>query len=262
MQSKANPAYNRKLFKPLPNSNNMTERKPVVFGIGGLLEKDENGRITQVLEALRQDGCATYEVRFSKICRNGNTIVCPYSESWIGDVAATIETGLQDPSVDTSRIGLIGSSLGTAVIDQYLMNHRTLEGRDIAYAAIAPFSRVNPKIRPVLEQMRNGQKDMPITSRTDNERGIERIIPYSSLPDILKIDTPEGLRSLGSAYQITPFTVYGDRDERVEVSSIIERHNVLRGKNENLVVYPCGHTPPSESTEKAKEFLRNQLLSS
>ncbi len=238
----------------------MTQKKPIVFGIGGLLEKDENGRITQVLEALRDKGCITYEIRFSKICRNGNTVVCPYSDSWVGDMSATIETGLQDPMADTNKVGLIGSSLGTAIIDQYLASNRTLEGRSLAYASIAPFSRVHPRIRPLLEQMRNDQKDMPITSATDKQRGIERIIPYSSLQDILKIDSVVGLQNLGKSYQVTPFTVYGNKDERVEVDSIIERHKVLNGTNENLVEYDCGHTPPSESTQKAEEFLIRQLI--
>jgi hypothetical protein len=238
----------------------MAQKKPVIFGVGGLLEKDEKGRVTEILSRLSQLGCSTYEVKFSRICRNGNTVVCPVSPAWVGDVTATIATALQDPEIDTSRVGLVGSSIGAAIMDQHLASEDTLTGREINYVAISPFSKVNPTLRPMLEGARNMKKDIPMTSDIDRERGIERIIPHSDISTILEIDTPKALISRPNSYQIIPLTIYGLKDERVDVSSIVERHRVLGGPDNQLFGFDCRHnTPYDESVSIAINFLKERL---
>ncbi|MBS3082228.1 hypothetical protein J4416_04870 [Candidatus Pacearchaeota archaeon] len=238
------------------------KRNPLVIGVGGLLEKDENGRVTDILANLRNSGCSTYEVKFSRICRNGYTVVCPVSLAWIADITTLVDTALQDPKVDTSRVGLVGSSLGAAMIDQYLASNNQLTGREISYAAISPFARINPSLKPWLESSRNSQKDLEMSTDADKKRGMKRIIPYSNISTILEINTPEILRGISERYEIKPLTIYGLKDERVDPQSIEERHYVLKGKGRNLIQFDCGHnTPYKESIDLATEFLKSRLLS-
>jgi hypothetical protein len=233
---------------------------PLIIGVGGLLEKDENGRVTEILENLRESGCSTYEVKFTSIFRNGETVLCPVSTAWVSEIDATVRTALQDPNIDTTRIGLIGSSLGATIMDQYLASENDINGT-IPYVAISPFSRINPRLIPMLETARSAKKDIPITSEIDRKRGINRTIPHSSISTILGIDTTQTARQVKNNHKIVPLTVYGLNDERVEVASIEERHRVLNGKDNKLKGFDCKHnTPYKESIELATEFLRTNLL--
>ncbi len=237
-----------------------TEKRPLIIGAGGLLEKEETGRIDETLGSLREYGCITYGVKFSAICRDGDTLVCPISFAWIGDVKATVETALNDERIDKKRIGIIASSLGATMMDYFIARDHTLAEGLGPYTAISPFARLNRQLVPAIQKFQERKQDLDLSSAYDKERGIKRVIPYSNLDIILDLDSTAELEKRSRIYHINPLTIIGVKDDRCDIEAMKKRHEILDGKSENLLQHNCGHAIPQQEIEKdIVQFIKNNF---
>ena len=239
----------------------MTNKKPLIIGVGGLLEQQETGRIQDLLAKLQEIGCITYSVRFSTICRDGNTILCPMSPRWVDDFNATVETALNDERVNTSKIGIIASSIGATIAD-YSISRNSLLAKGLGpYAAISPLARPHTNAINGINYLIRVKRDLDVSFPHDKERELKRVIPYESLEQVRDINTPIELAKMSRAYSIKPLTIIGLNDDRCDIEASRERHKSLEGAQENLLEYNEGHSVPAELTEKPiLDFMGKELL--
>lgn len=236
------------------------DKKPLVIGVGGLLEQGEKGRIQDLLEKMQDVGCVIYSVRFNTICRDGNTILCPMSDRWVSDFNATVQAALSDERVDKYRIGIIASSIGATIADYAISTSTQLASGLGPYATISPLSRPNPKAIPFIREMISKKMDFDVSFPHDKEKGLRRVIPYDSLGMLAEIDTNTRLAQRSRAYQINPLTIIGLKDDRCDIESSRERHRLLEGNPSNLLEYDEGHGVSAELTEKPiLEFMIREL---
>ena len=227
-----------------------TEKAPIVIGVGGLLEQGESGRIQDMLGKLQEHGCITYSIRFSTICRNGDTILCPMSDQWNGNFIATAEAAMQDPRVDRTRVGIIASSIGATIVDYVIATNSFLSEGLGPYAAISPLARPHSNAVLGINYLLNAGRDLDVSFPHDKEKGVRRIIPHANLRNVLQINTPLELAKRSRAYNIRPLTIIGKRDDRCDIDASRERHGILGGQKEFLLEYDEGHGVPAEITEK------------
>jgi len=238
----------------------MEEKKPAVIGVGGLLEREECGRIQNMLEILKENGCVIYSARFRTICRDGNTIICPISTEWTEDINLVVNETIKDERVDTKRIGIIASSLGATFMDYFIAKNPALAEGLNPYVALVPFARPHPAIKPHIQKMIDGKVDMDVSFQHDREKGITRKIPSHCLQTVLDVDTPSVLSKRSIAYNISPLTILGLKDDRCDNSAAKERHEILNGKPENLIELDYGHSIPQEAVqEKVIQFITKGL---
>ena len=155
----------------------MTEKKPIVIGVGGLLEQGESGRIQEMLDVMKDKGCIVYAPRFGTICKDGNKIICPVNGSWIDDIGRVIREALLDENADSYRVGFIASSLGATFLDYFLATDTSLSNKQKPYVAIVPFARPHAGIKPHVQRMIDGKVDLDVSFPHDREKGITRLIP-------------------------------------------------------------------------------------
>jgi len=235
-------------------------KSPLVLGVGGLLEQEESGRIQEMLARLQERGCIIYSVRFNTICRDGNTILCPMSNQWVGNFTATAEAAIQDSRVDITRIGIIASSIGATIADYAIATTHLLSEGLGPYASISPLARPHPDTISGIKYLMKHNLDLEVSFPHDKEKGIRRVIPHANLGNILQINTPPELEKRSRAYNIKPLTIVGIRDDRCDTEASRERHRVLGGSNESLLEYEEGHGVPAELTEKPiLEFMTREL---
>ncbi|MEK6915310.1 MAG: hypothetical protein AABW89_02085 [Nanoarchaeota archaeon] len=235
-------------------------KQPLVIGVGGLLEKDENGRIQEMLSAMEKRGCVTYAHVFRTICRDGNRIICPVNGGWIDDIKEVIRPAMEDEHVDQKRVGFIASSLGATFLDYFLASDETLTDKSKPYASIAPYAKVNGGVVAHIKRMIERKIDLDVSSPHDTERGIKRIIPSSCLEMVLDIDVPKVLTQRQKPYSIMPLTILGLKDDRADNEAIRKRHKILNGREQDLIELDCGHNIPQELIqERILQFMYSNL---
>ena len=237
-------------------------KKPVVVGVGGLLDRNESGRISDLLRILNNEGFATYNVYFSGIVRDGTTIVCNFSLDYIEDVKKVVKTIEEDKTSNLSKTGVIASSMGAAIFSYFLAQNPTFAERIKAYATISPFTRVSqhPQLLKMLEFHIQNEKDLDIGTPYDKQSGIKRIIPHKNIQNITSIDLNKSLKTAQEKWAIPTLTLLGIKDERVDVDSMREYHKILDGKSENLKEYNHGHNIPyEEMREPVINFIKEKL---
>lgn len=238
----------------------MEGKKPLVIGVGGLLEQEESGRVQELLGELQKAGCVIYSVRFNTICRDGNTIVCPISDEWIHNFDTTAQTAMADSRVDTSRIGIVASSIGATITDYALGRSPILANGLGPYVAISPFAKPNQQaIKGIGYFMKSGS-DLEVSLPHDRARGVRRVIPNANLGYLATIDTNKELERRSRAYHIVPLTILGQKDDRCDLEATRQRHYILEGKPKHLLEYDAGHSVSAELTQKPiLEFMGAQL---
>ncbi len=229
----------------------MVNEKPIIIGVGGLLERGERGKVTDLLDILsKQYGCATYEVGFSSITRNGDNIICAVSEKGQENVHEAITHALNDERNNPSRIGIITSSMGAVPVSELIASNNLLCSGLRAYAAIAPFTKIHPLARKYIETLLTKEEDLEFGSPIDKERGIRRILPAKNIPYILGIDLADTVKAIPSEYNFKTLTLFARSDERVDINTTAAYHAALRGNAESLIGFETKHAIPYEIVRK------------
>jgi predicted alpha/beta-fold hydrolase len=173
------------------------ERKPLVIGIGGLLDRNESGRVSDLLRILHNDGFATYNVYFSGIVRDESTIICNFSLDYVNDIKNVIKTAQEDERADSAKTGIIATSMGAAIFSYYLAQNTELAPKIKAYATISPFAKVNqhPQLIKMLEHHIEKEIDLEIGTPYDKQNRIKRIIPHKNIKNITSIDINKPLKA-------------------------------------------------------------------
>ena len=240
----------------------ITERKPLVIGIGGLLDRNESGRVSDMLRILHNDGFATYNVYFSGIVRDGSTIICNFSLDYVNDVERVIKTAQEDERADSTKTGVIATSMGAAIFSYFLAQNTQFAPKIKAYATISPFTKINqhPQLSKMLEQHIKKEIDLDIGTPYDKQNGIKRIIPHKNIKNITSIDINSPLKACNYKWDMPILTLIGIKDERVDIESMREYHKILDGNPQNLKEYNHGHNIPyEEMRDSVINFMREKL---
>ena len=237
------------------------ERKPVVIGIGGLLERGERGKVTDMLDILgTQYRCRTYEITFANIRRDGDTIICSINQGDSYNVGNTLDLAVSEIDNDPSRIGVITSSMGVVPLIEYLSQKRDNIAKFVAHAANVPFTRINPLARKYVEGIMEKGHSLDISSKFDTERKQKRIIPSTDLQYILDFDANKLVSEISDEHQMRNLTILASRDERVDNEETIKLHNKLKGKESDIVRVNSDHCVPYELSRKPiMEFMVEAL---
>ena len=259
-------------IKRFPEKGIVGERSkgPVIIGMPGFVGALEGGRIEDILSDLSEEGFVNYGLVFSDIEMDGNKVTCHVNfRNYLRDVDKTIKRVLSDPFVDPSRLAFLASSIGGAVFGHWAPRQNREEGSGVdikRYASVSPIPGWSQYRTPEIRAYAETLPEIRITSPLDEERGIERVIPNSSLPEVKKFDAIKELRENYASDGMSVLTLFGRHDDIISgVEAIREYHEALGGnprdRNE-LVGYDCGHAIPNDlSKERIKAFFRKMKLS-
>lgn len=232
-----------------------TQKLPLIIGISGLLNKNESGRVEDILNILKPQGYITQGVFCSSIERRGLEITCNLSlDTYAQDIFEVYQKAIQNPEVDQNNIGFIASSMGAAALTRLLS---TPKGHDLSekirsYASIAPFVKLNENlINPIKYHISNGL-NLDIGTSHDKSQGWKRVIAAPYVQNVLEVDAIKDLKVFESErHRFPTLTILGKNDDRVDVPSIRKYHEVLRGAPEDLLEFDCKHDIPYEDSKKA-----------
>ncbi len=238
-------------IKIYPSAKNEEGKKPAIIGMPGFVGTLEGGRIEKLFEEFAYNGVVCIGMMYDGIEHQGNKIVCKFNmDNYIKNMQEALEMTSRMPDVDTSRIGIISSSISGAVFASGLVNNRTSGITPKSYVSISPLLGwqyyKTPEFRTGAEQaIKAGIKtDLVITSVYDAERGIKRVIPLSCLDGVWNID---GLKELEkyppNGMQV--MTLVGCLDDTSSPESMRKYHERLGGAPKDLIEFEMeGHAIP------------------
>ena len=227
------------------------QKRKIVIGVPGLLDRNESGRISDLFEVLKKRDCLAYDVPCSSVKRNGLRITCEFDlEKYQNDVGNVVNRIYEENKEAQIAIGAITSSVGAAAFIKYLASSEGAQlKKDLSiYTAISPFTLIHPDAKRKIEQCIKFGKDLPIGTNFDAEKRIERIIPPKNLGNILDINVILEIQRMNLKNPICPvLTLLGKEDDRVDTQSIRDYHAALKGTK--LVEYDCGHNIPHDESK-------------
>lgn len=267
-----------KIIKYLPKDIKPQRGFPALIGLPGFVGKLEGGRIDSILKSLTDKGIAGCGVLYDGIDEETNDdrnkkIVCNFSlESYIKDIEQAFQRLKEDEKIDTSRVGILASSISGAVFAYALARNRLSRIVPVAYASISPLvgysSYANEATRAGLERAiaEGAMTEIPLpVSRFDRERNLRRVIPIACVSDLKTLDSIPELRDNYFNNGMEVLTLYGKSDNISSPAAIEQYHDALYGKKDDkhLIGFDGeGHDLPLELIQEpiVDFFTRNLLL--
>ncbi|MEK6894242.1 MAG: hypothetical protein AABX10_02150 [Nanoarchaeota archaeon] len=229
----------------------MTERKPVVFGIGGLLGKEERGKIDDMLSIMAETyGCKTYAIRPAEVVIDGTNYLFTLSPEDRKEIVEAVSAARENPEADTSRVAIITSSIGALKLFEYLGESEDLALGLKAIAQNVPFTRRNEGLTSRGREAIERGEPFNFSSRYDRMRRVNRSVRTTSLPYLLDFDARENLKRLSPQYRFQTFTLLAKRDSVVDNQVTVECHRMLNGTDENMLTVEYDHWIPYEVSRK------------
>ena len=239
-------------------SKEKQENQPVIIGMPGFVRTLRGGRIETILKEMSEEGYKGYGVIFDDIKRHDKIVHCHFNlDNYLKNVDEAFQQAKEDPETDSSRIGVIASSISGSVFAYYLAQNNP----DVnCYLSISPLVGWDYYRT---EQERNYALTLPffpITTDNDKKKGIRRIVPSSSYDEMQKIDSFQALK-YAEFTGMNVMTLVGSADDVADPNSIKDYHKALGGTKKGLIEYQgIEHAIPLElSKETIKDFFRRNL---
>ncbi|MBM3233290.1 hypothetical protein FJZ18_03950 [Candidatus Pacearchaeota archaeon] len=246
------------LYSPQCNEN-----RPAVIGFPGFVHSSEPTRIDNHLKKLSEYGILGIRLNYPGIeLKNGSKLIeCNYNLSnFVQHAQETFEM-LQDMGVDTSRIGLLDSSIGSGIAGNWLA--RNTIWNPACKVSISPLPGwpyfASPHVRWSIEK---SAVDVNISSSRDKLNGVKRVIKQASIENLIRTDALEALRNSQSRHKIPMMSVIGMKDEKVSPESMEAHHNYFADPDNSVkIMLPEPHDIPEEKYEsEAIDFFKRYLL--
>jgi hypothetical protein len=234
-------------------------KRPAVIGLPSFMEVLETANYN-ILGALPAVGINGYGVCYSTVTRSDGIVTCTFNlDTNVADFNRVMHDVVEDPEVDTERIGILSSCISNAVAVYHLLNQDG--GPKIkAIASLAPITEWGDYASP---EFRQKLKELPfinISSRSERKAGIERRMIIEDIGFLEKAGMIEALESM--AFDgLEVLTMVGVADMTTDAEAVKRFHYALGGNEEKLVYCRAGHAIPYDvSLPVVTEFFRKSLL--
>jgi hypothetical protein len=239
-----------KFFTP---DTELDEQNPLVIGLPGFLDSTEKGRIDDVLNELKQYGVLGCGVAYSGATREQladghEKLSFVFSlKQYVTDLETAMDFILKDRHVDHNKVGVFASSIGGIVFASYIAGKYGVQPVPInTLVTLSPVTGWDyyqiPQARAMMKQA--GSNYFEISTKQDKENKKRRL---------LSVDWDSGVEQangLDCALESSPIphvlTMVGTQDKDVCPDSIVRFHEALRGKQEHIYRYNCGHAIPND----------------
>jgi len=207
-----------------------------MLGIPGLVHAQEDTRVDNLLKELNKSRINGARMTFSGIEYNEANIRCNFNlNQYINDISQAVDSA----SKENSSIGIITSSIGAGIFSYFIsQNPIKISGLVSISPAVGWPYYGNQTIRNSLE---NNPRDFEITSLYDKEKNRKRTITREGLLEMMKANGLEVLRTSYKPDSMKVLTIIGKNDRISDYASMLEYHQLLGGKTEELLEYDCGH---------------------
>ncbi|MBS3071515.1 hypothetical protein J4408_00835 [Candidatus Pacearchaeota archaeon] len=217
-------------------------RAPVVLGLPGFVQEDEDTRIDYFLREFKEKhNINGMRLTWPNITfdQERKTIECRFKmDEYLTTLQEAIKELKADQHVDSDIVGVLASSMSASVFAYHLASENT---NFKCYTSICPMIGWNyfgnPPLRSNLER---NPRNIPVSNYYDKQKGITRYIPASYLDQIIEVDALEALKDYNKN-GMNVMTIIGKQDDVSNPESMRQYHKFLGGSEANILEYDAGH---------------------
>lgn len=241
------------------------KKRPLLIGLTGIVAESEVTRLDTLFTRISTlHGIHGVRLNYSFVVDEGARIRADFDiETGLRDLQEALEKYTTQQNVDSNRLGIIASSVGSIFLPYYLafQAQHTNAPALRACATISPVPGWNALIAGSANAPHIGEHGLTIPGPQTGQATRIRYIPRQAVSRLMGID---GLRALKEArYEprgIHTMTIIGRDDVIVKQPPQRQLHEALGGGPENLLCIESGHDlPPIKYEGKLINFLLESL---